>query len=75
MSYQTRDPHAVQALLVESGYAYIDVRTVQEFEESHVPGSYNIPILLRTAQGMLPNPDFVAAVKRHFTPTSKIVFG
>jgi rhodanese-related sulfurtransferase len=75
MPYRTRDPDAVQALLTDSGYVYVDVRTVQEFEQSHVPGSYNIPLLFMTAQGMLPNPDFVAAVKRHFTPSTKIVFG
>lgn len=75
MPYETRDPDAVQALLTDSGYVYVDVRTVQEFEQSHVPGSYNIPILFMTAQGMLPNPDFVAAVKRHFQPAHKIVFG
>jgi rhodanese-related sulfurtransferase len=75
MPYQTRDPNDVQTLLSDSGYVYVDVRTVQEFEQSHVPGSYNIPILFMTAQGMLPNPDFVATVKRHFQPAQKIVFG
>lgn len=75
MPYQTRDPNAVQELLADSGYVYVDVRTVQEFEQSHVPGSYNIPILFMTAQGMLPNPDFVATVKRHFQPAQKLVFG
>ena len=75
MPYQTQDPNAVQQLLSDSGYVYVDVRTVQEFEQSHVPGSYNIPILFMTNQGMLPNPEFVAAVKRHFVPATKIVFG
>jgi rhodanese-related sulfurtransferase len=76
MAYQTHDPNQVHELLAgEAGYVYVDVRTVQEFEQSHVPGAYNIPILFRTAQGMLPNPDFVAAVKRCFAPAQKIVFG
>jgi rhodanese-related sulfurtransferase len=76
MPHKTLDPQRVSELIgQDSATVYIDVRTVQEFEQSHVPGSYNIPILFMTAQGMLPNPEFVATVKRHFPSTQTIVFG
>lgn len=74
MTYQTTDPEGAQALL-ESGYVYVDVRTVEEFEAGHPPGAYNVPILLRVGMGMQPNPDFVTAIQRHFTKEQRIVLG
>jgi rhodanese-related sulfurtransferase len=74
MTYQTTDPEGAQALL-DTGYVYVDVRSVQEFEAGHPPGAYNVPILFQTAGGMQPNPDFVAAMQRHFSKDQKIVFG
>lgn len=74
MSHATKKPAEARALLGE-GYVYLDVRTVEEFEQGHVPGAYNIPILFRTALGMQPNPAFVAQVERHFAPATKLVLG
>ena len=76
MTFQTANPTSVKQLLEEdTEYVYVDVRTVEEFEQGHVPGSYNIPILFRTREGMQPNPDFLTAVKRRFAKGQKIVFG
>ena len=76
MTYQTHPPAAVQELLAsDSSVVYIDVRTVEEFAQGHVPGSYNIPIFFLSGLGMQPNPAFLAAVTRHFTKDQKIVFG
>jgi rhodanese-related sulfurtransferase len=76
MPHQTTNPPGVKQLLErDPEYVYVDVRSVEEFEQGHVPGSYNIPILFKTAYGMQPNPDFLAAVKRRFPPGQKIVFG
>lgn len=76
MSFQTLNPAAVQSLLAQDpAYVYVDVRSVQEFEQGHVPGSYNIPIFFMTPLGMQPNPDFQAAVTRRFEKEQKIVFG
>ena len=76
MTFQTLNPTGVNQLLEEDPeYVYVDVRTVEEFEQGHVPGSYNIPILFRVGGGMQPNPDFLAVVKRRFTKAQKIVFG
>lgn len=76
MNHETLDPKAVKQRLDQGGWTYLDVRTVEEFEEGHVPGAYNVPILFRNpASGMTPNPEFVAVVKRHFGPEARIVFG
>jgi rhodanese-related sulfurtransferase len=76
MVHQTCNPAAVKQLLAQDPEAvYVDVRTVEEFEQGHVPGAYNIPILFRSAGGMQPNPDFPAAVTRRFPKGQRIVFG
>ncbi|MCC7540875.1 MAG: rhodanese-like domain-containing protein [Deltaproteobacteria bacterium] len=58
-------------LLGEEGYAYLDVRTVREFDEGHPEGAYNVPI----AEMGRPNPDFVAVVKATFPVDAKLVIG
>lgn len=76
MSFQTLNPAGVQSLLAEDPeYVYLDVRSVQEFEQGHVPGSFNVPLLFMTPAGMQPNPDFLAAVQRHFGKERKLVLG
>ncbi len=74
MSYQNEKPAAVDAL-IQDGWTFVDVRTVEEFEAGHVPGAYNIPIAFRMAFGMQPNEDFVDAIQKHFQPDHKLVFG
>ena len=76
MTFQTKNPPGVKELFeADPEYVYVDVRTVEEFEQGHVPGAYNIPISFRTDRGMQPNPDFLPVVKRVFGPEQKIVFG
>ena len=76
MTFQTKNPAGVKQLFEEDPeYVYVDVRTVEEFEQGHVPGSYNIPILFRSQMGMQPNPGFLAVMKRLFAKEQKIVFG
>jgi E3 ubiquitin-protein ligase RNF13 len=76
MSYQTQNPAGVRRLLEpDSGYLYVDVRTVEEFEQGHVPGAYNVPLLFRTPVGMEPNPEFLAVVQRRFAKDQKLVLG
>jgi rhodanese-related sulfurtransferase len=46
--------------LLAAGSIYLDVRTVEEFSAGHVPGAFNVPLLVRDEQGALvPNPDFL----------------
>lgn len=76
MSYETDDPQKTRARLqANEGWVYLDVRSVPEFEEGHVPGAYNVPLLHLGPAGMEPNADFVDIVRRHFEPGTKLVIG
>ena len=59
----------------EDGYLYLDVRSVQEFENGHPDGAYNIPLLHMTPNGMSPNPGFLEEVERTFAKDQPIVVG
>jgi len=50
----------------EDGWTLVDVRSVAEFDEGHPQGALNVPFLNKTAQGMIPNGDFVATLKGRF---------
>ena len=76
MTHATLPPEGVQRLLAaQPAHVYIDVRTVEEFEAGHVPGSYNIPIFFKTPMGLQQNPEFAALVQRHFQPAQALVCG
>lgn len=62
-------------LVSEEGYVYLDVRSVQEFENGHPDGAYNLPLLHMTADGMTPNPRFLEEVERTFAKDQPIVVG
>lgn len=75
-THQTTNPAGAKELLEQDPECvYVDVRTVEEFEQGHPPGAFNVPILFRSGAGMQPNPEFLAAVTRRFPPGQKIVFG
>jgi rhodanese-related sulfurtransferase len=57
------------------GWTYVDVRTVEEFEDGHPAGAVNVPIALSGPGGMEGNPDFVPVMKAAFPPDAKIVVG
>jgi rhodanese-related sulfurtransferase len=57
------------------GYTYVDVRTVEEFEDGHPAGAVNVPISLRGGGGMVPNTDFVRVMTAAFPKDAKIVCG
>jgi arsenate reductase len=59
-----------------SGWVYVDVRTVAEFEGGHVPGAKNVPVFVPDAYGrMCPNSDFVNVIRSNFGKDSKIITG
>jgi rhodanese-related sulfurtransferase len=62
-------------LMVESGYLYLDVRTPEEFAQGHPQDAFNVPLMLRTAQGMLENPQFLQVVAAVFAPDQKLIVG
>jgi rhodanese-related sulfurtransferase len=76
MSYDTVTPTGAKALFDgDGGWTYVDVRTVEEFEAGHAPGSYNAPIAFRTAMGMEMNEAFLDAVRAAFPPDAPLVLG
>ena len=50
-------------LVEEEGYQLLDVRSMPEFSEGHPEGAYNVPLLHKTPQGNIPNPDFTRIVQ------------
>ena len=76
MQHQSATPLVVEKFLGDHPEAvYVDVRTVEEFQQGHVPGSYNVPFLLRARGGMQPNPEFLAVFERRFAKEQELVLG
>ena len=76
MTFETLNPPATRERMDAPGWIYVDVRTVEEFDQGHVPGAWNVPFAFRDPSGgMVPNPDFVEVMKRHFTFESHMVLG
>ncbi|OIW09638.1 hypothetical protein TanjilG_28237 [Lupinus angustifolius] len=50
--------------LIQNGYVYLDVRTVEEFEKGHVDAEkiINIPYMFNTPEGRVKNPEFLKEV-------------
>jgi rhodanese-related sulfurtransferase len=63
------------ALMQDEGYAYVDVRSVPEFEAGHPEGAYNVPILHMGPAGMSPNREFLDVMQRRFPKDAKLVVG
>jgi rhodanese-related sulfurtransferase len=69
-------PREAAPLLEQEGYVYLDVRSEQEWQSGHVPGSRNIPIAFMVpGRGMAPNPDFVEVCRRAFATETRILVG
>ena len=76
MTVESLNPSVTQERMNAEDWAYVDVRTVEEFVEGHVPGACNVPFAFRDpGGGMVPNPDFVEVIKLHFTFDSHMVLG
>ena len=64
-----------ERLMREEGYAYLDVRSVGEFQQGHPAGAWNIPVMIPGPGGMQPNANFLASVEGTFAKDAKIVIG
>src|ERR1700712_3352912 len=67
-----REAHA---LMEHEGFAYLDVRSVPEFEQGHPAGAYNVPWLEPGEEGMTPNIHFAAEVATGLLPEQAVVVG
>ncbi len=63
------------AALLADGWAYLDVRSIPEFESGHPPGAANIPLLHFAGGRMTPNADFQKVVQAVFPRDTKLVVG
>jgi rhodanese-related sulfurtransferase len=73
MTRKLVSPAEAFALMREQNYAYLDVRSVTEFELGHPEGAYNIPWQLQP--GGAQNPSFLQAAQRAFPSDAKLIVG
>ena len=67
-------PIEADALLKE-GWAYLDVRSIPEFDGGHPTGAVNVPLLHMAGGRMAPNAAFRSVVEGNFAKDAKIVVG
>lgn len=74
MPIRNLDPQAAHAeMQATPGHAFLDVRTVEEFDAGHPAGAVNVPWALRDPSGaMAPNPGFVAAVQQRVAKGTRV---
>ena len=76
MSDVTRiSPDEAHARMQNEAFTYVDVRTEEEFAAGHPEGAVNVPSMLSGAEGMTPNPDFVAVMGRAFAKDAPLILG
>jgi rhodanese-related sulfurtransferase len=68
-------PTEARRLVVEEGYAYLDVRTGVEFASGHPTGSINVPLLIDGPRGRVLNERFMDEVLIRFSKSAKLVIG
>jgi rhodanese-related sulfurtransferase len=61
--------------LVDEGYVYVDVRSEQEFEQGHIPGAVNVPLMHFESGRMQQNPEFLDVVRAAFDKDKKLILG
>ena len=61
--------------LLEKGYVYLDVRSEPEFEQGHVPGAFNVPLMHLGPGGLSPNAEFMQVVESAFGKDEKLLVG
>ncbi len=75
MTVKRVSPEEARDLLEKEGYAYVDVRSIPEFEAGHPTGAYNVPLQHSGPGGMTPNPEFMAVMEKAFPKDAKLVVG
>jgi rhodanese-related sulfurtransferase len=68
-------PEEALELVKNEGWAYVDVRSVPEFEQGHPAGAYNVPLAHTGENGTTVNNDFLPVMERHFPKDTGVVVG
>jgi rhodanese-related sulfurtransferase len=63
------------AELLRTGWCYLDVRSVPEFDSGHPRGARNVPLMHLHEGRMSANPDFLRVVEQTFRKDRPIVIG
>ncbi|OVA19627.1 Rhodanese-like domain [Macleaya cordata] len=71
----TVDVHAAKDLLHSSGFRYLDVRTNEEFNKSHVENAVNVPYMFITPEGKVKNPEFLDQISSLCSKDDQLVVG
>ncbi|MEM1414567.1 MAG: rhodanese-like domain-containing protein [Myxococcota bacterium] len=58
---------------MDDGWAYLDVRSIPEFEGGHPTGAYNVPLKHLENGQMVDNPDFLRVVEASFPKDAKLI--
>jgi len=75
MSYKIISPKEAYEKMQE-GFAYLDVRTPEEFAKGHAKGAVNIPLFTGSMEGERQfNMNFVEEVKKQFPADVKLIVG
>ncbi len=76
MIRQSTPEDAAEILRKKPDAAYLDVRTVEEFQAGHPAGAYNIPVVFfDTTRRPVANPDFEQVVQAAFPKEKTIIVG
>ena len=75
MTVKRVPPGEAKRMIEEDGYAYVDVRSIPEFEQGHPEGAYNVPIAHMSGGGMTPNHDFVKVMEASFPKDARLIMG
>jgi rhodanese-related sulfurtransferase len=78
MSIKSVSPQEAYDLLLSKaeGCVYLDVRSVEEFDQGHPAQAFNVPLMHRNPAGqMILNPDFLRVVQANFPPDAKLLLG
>jgi len=73
--FERISPEDALERMEDDGWAYLDVRTVAEFEGGHPEGAYNIPWKHQSGGGMVDNEDFLAVTEAAFPKDAKLIVG
>jgi rhodanese-related sulfurtransferase len=59
------------------GAAYIDVRSIPEFQQGHPAGAFNVPLMHvdPATRQMRPNGEFLDVIRANFTDDARLVIG
>ncbi|KAI5339978.1 PREDICTED: thiosulfate sulfurtransferase [Prunus dulcis] len=61
--------------LLSVGHRYLDVRTVEEFNKSHVENALNSPYMFITEEGRVKNPEFLTQISSILKKQDHLVVG